>query len=169
MNGTENAVATAQEPRSGGEQGDGQGDLPLCSCGCGRPVAVAADGKPLKYADHKICRMVLFKLQHPRLDLGGLSPVTAKRAARMAAEAIKAAKQGQGRATVDADAEVEHGRDPRASCRVRLSPETWEKLGQIVSSWSTLPENQDRKRKLSHSEVVSILIYIEHRRLQEAP
>lgn len=122
------AVATGQDGRSDRDQGPTS--LPPCACGCGRPVA-EYEGRPLKYATPK-CRMILFELQHPRLDLSGLSPVQAKHAARMVEEAVRAAKLGQERATVDARAEVAHGRDGRPSCRVRLNEEAWDLLGLIA-------------------------------------
>ena len=107
-----------------------------CPCGCGLPLPfreepfVAAQ----KYADPENCRRALYALQHPTLDLSGLPPVKAKHAARMAEEAVKAAKLGQGRATVDASRPIEHVAtrpDPRPSNRLRLSERHWQMLGEI--------------------------------------
>lgn len=107
--------------------------MTLCCCGCQRE---AAPGSKYAQAVGKgNCKMQLFERLHPRLDLSGLDPVAAKRAERMVVEAVKAAKLGQSRATVDADVEVSHGRDERPSRRVRLHEEEWRMLEEIVQ-WS---------------------------------
>lgn len=114
----------------------------VCPCGCELPLPYPNYGftpealdRPLqKYADPENCRKALYALQHPTLDLSGLPPVKAKHAARMAEEAVKAAKLGQGRATVDASRPIEHVAtrpDPRPSNRLRLSERHWQMLGEI--------------------------------------
>lgn len=112
----------------------------LCPCGCGLPVpfdSASGPGVPSlqRYADPENCRRALYALQHPMLDLSGLPPVKAMQAARMAAEAVEAAKLGQGRATVDASRPVEHVAtrppDTRPSNRLRLSERHWQMLGEI--------------------------------------
>jgi len=117
-----------------------------CACGCGLPVPFRLNpdtidrvtGSPIqRYADPEACRRELYSLQHPTLDLSGMPPVQAKHAARMAGEAVRAAKLGQTRATVDARVEVVHavedkrGPDNRPSCRLRLSPGHWRMLAEI--------------------------------------
>lgn len=116
-----------------------------CQCGCGLPVPFRVGSlqpSPLqRYADPEACRRALYALQHPTLDLSGMAPVQAKRAARMADEAVRAAKLGQARATVDARSEVTHaiedkrGPDNRPSCRLRLDMEHWRMLGEIQEYW----------------------------------
>lgn len=119
----------------------------LCPCGCGLPLPWLAEqvGDPVsdtacplqKYADPENCRKALYALMHPTLDLSGMLPEKAKQAARMAGEAVKAAKLGQPRATVDARSEVEHKAlrpDPRPSCRLRVTPKHFEMLAEIQAS-----------------------------------
>ena len=130
---TQAGWAVAEDVRLGGS----------CPCGCGLPIPFIWErDKPSpqmrilqKYADPENCRKALYALQHPTLDLSGLPPVKAKHAARMAEEAVKAAKLGQGRATVDASRSVEHQnavrRDSRPSNRLRLSERHWQMLGEI--------------------------------------
>ena len=108
-----------------------------CSCGCGLPLPYA-DGNPhriaQKYADPENCRKALYSLMHPTLDLSGMPPEKAKQAARMAEEAVKAAKLGQARATVDARSGVAHealNPDTRPSCRLRVTPRHFEMLAEI--------------------------------------
>lgn len=100
-----------------------------CQCGCGRP---AAEGS--KYASSG-CRNALFALQHPRVDLSGLSPEAAKRAKRLLDEAVRAAKEGLERATVDMTHEVKHQRDERPSNRLRLSGEGWDLADLLAALW----------------------------------
>lgn len=119
-------------------------DTPLrgaCACGCGLPVPSQYDGAiggyvPLqKYADPELCRRAIYALMHPTLDLSGMLPEKAKQAARMAEEAVRAAKLGQERATVDARSTVEHIKatwpDDRPSCRLRVTPRHFELLAEI--------------------------------------
>lgn len=107
-----------------------------CGCGCGMPLPHSKEPfAPMqKYADPENCRRAVYALMHPTLDLSGMTPEKAKRAARMAEEAVKAAKLGQGRATVDASRPVEHKAlrpDPRQSCRLRVTPEHFEMLAEM--------------------------------------
>lgn len=113
-------------------------EFPLCPCGCGLPVPQEFDGEayvPLqKYADPETCRRAIYALMHPTLDLSGMLPEKAKQAARMAEEAVKAAKLGQARATVDARSEVAHealNPDTRPSCRLRVTPHHFELLAEM--------------------------------------
>lgn len=122
-----------------------------CACGCEKPALPGS-----KYAQNTgkgNCRDRVFAKLHPRLDLSGLDPVAAKRAERMVAEAVRAAKLGQSRATVDADVEVVHGRDERPSCRPRIGPDAWAQLTALA-----------QEKKLSRSEMVEWLIYKEYGR-----
>ena len=116
-----------------------------CTCGCGLPIPFVWErDKPSpqlrilqKYADPENCRRALYALMHPTLDLSGMLPEKAKQAARMAEEAVKAAKLGQPRAVVDARSEVEHVAlrpDPRPSCRLRVTPRHFELLAEIQAS-----------------------------------
>lgn len=122
-----------------------------CACGCGLPVPSEYDGAlggyvPLqKYADPENCRRAVYALMHPTLDLSGMTPERAKHASRMAEEAVRAAKLGQRRATVDASRPVEHDAvnpDTRPSNRLRLTERHWQMLGEIkllnglYSGWS---------------------------------
>jgi hypothetical protein len=113
-----------------------------CRCGCGLPLPLRVvgtlgaveDGPLQRYADPESCRRAIYALMHPTLDLSGMLPEKAKQAARMAEEAVKAAKLGQPRATVDARGEVEHkatNPDPRPSCRLRVTPRHFELLAAI--------------------------------------
>jgi hypothetical protein len=109
-----------------------------CRCGCGLPVPFqrgSLQPSPLQqYADPDGCRRAIYALMHPTLDLSGMLPEKAKQAARMAEEAVRAAKLGQPRATVDARSEVEHAAlrpDPRPSCRLRVTPRHFELLAEI--------------------------------------
>jgi hypothetical protein len=105
-----------------------------CRCGCGLPCPVGQ-----AYADADVCRKNQFTLFHPTLDLTGLSPEWARKALRMCQEAVRAAKLGQERATVAADALIAHKNevkpDVRPSCRIRLDPEFWDMLGKIKEEW----------------------------------
>lgn len=112
-----------------------------CRCGCGLPVPFKVGSlqpSPLQqYADPENCRRALYTLMHPTLDLSGMLPEKAKQAARMAQEAVKAAKLGQPRAVVDARSEVEHVAlrpDPRPSCRLRVTLRHFELLAEIQAS-----------------------------------
>lgn len=110
-----------------------------CRCGCGLPVPFKSGSlqpSPLQqYADPEGCRRAIYALMHPTLDLSGMLPEKAKQAARMAAEAVEAAKLGQARATVDARSRVEHvnaaAPDNRPSCRLRVNPEHFEALEEL--------------------------------------
>lgn len=107
--------------------------------------------------------MVAFELAHPRVDLSGLDPVKAKQAERMMAEAIRAAKLGQSRATVDASNPVEHererGPDPRSSNRIRLDDIQWDDL-EFLAIFMGLQ---------SRSAVVGALIRSAVKQAHEAP
>lgn len=121
-------VRTPQDERSEAEAAPTR---PLCPCGCGKPVAVK-DGKQLKWAGCT-CRQKAWHAKHTTLDLSTLSEAQRVRAERMVAEALRAAKLGQRRATVDADHEVSHEAaaeipDKRSSNRVRLDDDTWDDL-----------------------------------------
>lgn len=113
----ESRVQTPAEPRSD--------DWPRCQCGCGRPVAQRG-GKPGKWAGDG-CRQRYWNATHHSLDLGGLPVAGAERAKRMADEAVRAAREGLKRATVDV-LPVKHQIDPRPSCRVRVSENAWDDL-----------------------------------------
>lgn len=149
-----------------------------CSCGCGLPIphaGLSVNGReytnPLqRYADPEACRRALYALQHPTLDLSGMAPVQAKNAARMASEAVRAARMGQARATVDAHAEVEHesesrrGIDKRPSCRLRLTPYHWQLLSEIQAFWSREVRTSlaaPSSFTLSFSEIAMMLIETE--------
>lgn len=100
----------------------------LCRCGCQLP----ARGNSQYASD--ACRTRYFDSFHPRLDLSGLDIEARKRAERLVAEAVRAAREGCERATVDAHHPVEHERDTRPSCRVRLDAETWLDLDALVEA-----------------------------------
>lgn len=107
-----------------------------CPCGCGLPLPFPSKcSDPIqKYADPEGCRKAVYSLMHPTLDLSGMTIPAARRAARMAHEAVVAARLGQARATVDADAPVTHKAvlpDERPSNRLRLSERHWQMLGEI--------------------------------------
>jgi hypothetical protein len=91
------------------------------------------------YADVDVCRKANFGIYHPTLDLTGLSPEWARKALRMCQEAVRAARLGQERATVAADAPIIHKAeikpDVRPSCRIRLNPEHWDMLERIKECW----------------------------------
>lgn len=117
-----------------------------CECGCGysaRPGSRFAS----RQCSNKRRRMT-WDEYHPRLDLSGLPLDVAKRCLRMAEEAVKAARQGLERATVDARSPVQHERDPRPSCRVRLTPAVFEVLDEMVADgWgSGVCANKSRSR-----------------------
>ena len=107
-----------------------------CPCGCGLALPYAEEPfAPLqKYADPENCRRAIYALMHPTLDLSGMLPEKAKQAARMAEEAVRAAKLGQPRATVDSRSPVTHKAvdpDPRPSCRLRVTPRHFELLAEM--------------------------------------
>lgn len=98
---------------------------PTCGCGCGAPVAQRG-GKPGRWAGDG-CRQRYWNATHHSLDLGGLPVAGAERAKKMADEAVRAAREGLKRATVDV-LPVKHQIDPRPSCRVRVSEDVWDDL-----------------------------------------
>jgi hypothetical protein len=101
-----------------------------CECGCG---CAARPGS--RFASSQCSnkhRRKTWDEYHPRLDLSGLPLDVAKRCLRMAEEAVKAARQGLERCTVDSRAPVTHQRDPRPSCRLRLSPTVFSILDEMA-------------------------------------
>lgn len=99
----------------------------LCRCGCGHLVP------PERKWAGSLCRQRYWNATHTTLNLAGLSEAERVRAERMLTEALRAAKLGQRRATVDADREVSHEAaverpDRRNSNRVRLTDDAWDDL-----------------------------------------
>jgi len=123
-----------------GIKATGQGvegeSAPVCLCGCEQPVPRLPNGKWAKWAKDG-CRQRHWNAKNTAFDLSMLSPAKQEQAKRMMQEALKAARMGQKRATVDAERPVSHEAaaerpDTRPSCRVRLSPDTWDDL-QILA------------------------------------
>lgn len=127
MNTQELPVVTPQEARSGTGAG-----VTLCRCGCKRPAAPGSFY--FQPNGPGSCKAKFWELQHPRLDLSGVDAETCLRIKRMVEEAVRAAKEGVTRATVDASHPVKRERDARPSCRVRLDQETWDLMGEMLES-----------------------------------
>jgi hypothetical protein len=126
-----------------------------CKCGCGLPCPVGQ-----AYADVDFCRKREYIYFRPQLDLRGMDRAGADRAMLLVSEAVKAAKLGQQRATVDVrpvthKAEVKA--DSRPSNRIRLDAATWQALREIQEFWGH--ENP--------TETVRKLIELGHRRMTE--
>lgn len=127
-------VQTPATGRSLPDPGQGTASNPIatpCPCGCGLPVAVKA-GRPCRWASDG-CRKRYWLLTHPSIDLAGLTVAQAVAVNRMVEEAVRAARMGQRRATVDSRHPVTHETesikpDTRPSCRIRLDPEGWADL-----------------------------------------
>jgi hypothetical protein len=125
--------------------------LVLCRCGCAEPARPGSAFASTQCSNKH--RRKTWDEYHPRLDLSGLPLEVAKRCQRMAEEAVRAAREGLERATVDARLPVQHGRDPRPSCRVRI-PRAWDKLEEMVGTEA----GEDRFGIISASALVENLI-----------
>jgi hypothetical protein len=125
---------------------------PYCKCGC------AQLARPKGLYASAACRTRFFDSMHPRLDLSGLDDATRLRAERLVGEAVRAAKEGCERATVDARFPVRHERDTRAGGRVRLDAETWEILDELCAP-DPDPLVMQPYKPLSRSALVRGLIW----------
>lgn len=123
-----------------------------CLCGCGIP---AREGS--KYASSP-CRTRYFDSMHPRLDLSGLEMEARKRAERLAGEAVRAAKEGCERSTIDARHPVKHERDTRPSCRVRLDQYTWDGLALLAEEMGLTEGPDGQEIEPNRSAVVRSLV-----------
>lgn len=107
-------------------------DVTLCRCGCGEPARPGAAFASTQCSNKH--RRKTWDQYHPRLDLSGLPLDVALRCTRMAEEAVRAAREGLSRATVDSSKPVKHERDKRLSCRLRLSPTVFSIVDEMAAN-----------------------------------